>query len=82
MLVLTRRLMEKFYIGDDVCVTVVRVAGGQVRLGIDAPRSVPVIRGELRPKRVDAREATPAPTLTAPRSAPRGTDTPRPGPSR
>jgi carbon storage regulator len=47
MLVLTRKLMEKLYIGDNVCVTVVRLEGGQVRLGIDAPREVAVIRAEL-----------------------------------
>jgi carbon storage regulator len=47
MLVLTRKLMEKLYIGDDVCVTVVRLEGGQVRLGIDAPRDVAVVRAEL-----------------------------------
>ena len=39
--------MERLYIGDDVCVTVVRLEGGQVRLGIDAPREVAVVRGEL-----------------------------------
>jgi carbon storage regulator len=47
MLVLTRKLMEKLYIGDDVCVTIVRIEGGQVRIGIDAPREVPVVRAEL-----------------------------------
>ena len=47
MLVLTRKLMEKLYIGDDICVTVVRLEGGQVRLGIDAPRHVAVVRAEL-----------------------------------
>jgi carbon storage regulator len=47
MLVLTRKLLEKLYIGDDICVTVVRLEGGQVRLGIDAPREVSVIRAEL-----------------------------------
>ena len=47
MLVLTRKLMEKLYIGDDICVTVVRVEGGQVRLGIDAPREISVVRAEL-----------------------------------
>ncbi len=47
MLVLTRKLMEKLYIGNDVCVTVVRLEGGQVRLGIDAPREVAVVRAEL-----------------------------------
>ena len=45
MLVLTRKLMEKLFIGDDICVTVVRLEGGQVRLGIDAPREV---RGRSR----------------------------------
>jgi carbon storage regulator len=48
MLVLTRKLMEKLYIGDDICVTVVRLEGGQVRLGIDAPRQIAVVRAELR----------------------------------
>ena len=47
MLVLTRKLMEKLFIGDDICVTVVRLEGGQVRLGIDAPREVSVVRAEL-----------------------------------
>ena len=51
MLVLTRKLMEKLFIGDDICVTVVRLEGGQVRLGIDAPREVTVIRAELVPDR-------------------------------
>src|SRR4051812_49952999 len=51
MLVLTRKLMEKLFIGDDICVTVVRLEGGQVRLGIDAPREVAVVRAELVPER-------------------------------
>jgi carbon storage regulator len=51
MLVLTRKLMEKLYIGDDICVTVVRLEGGQVRLGIEAPREVSVVRAELVPGR-------------------------------
>jgi carbon storage regulator len=55
MLVLTRKLMEKLYIGDNVCVTVVRLEGGQVRLGIDAPREVSVVRAEL----VDGRQDLP-----------------------
>ena len=51
MLVLTRKLMEKLYIGDDICVTVVRLEGGQVRLGIEAPIEVAVVRAELVPDR-------------------------------
>ena len=55
MLVLTRKLMEKLFIGDDICLTVVRLEGGQVRLGIEAPREVPVVRSELVPGRLAAR---------------------------
>jgi carbon storage regulator len=51
MLVLTRKLMEKLYIGDNICVTVVRLEGGQVRLGIEAPRDIAVVRAELVPDR-------------------------------
>jgi carbon storage regulator len=56
MLVLTRKLMEKLFIGDDICVTVVRLEGGQVRLGIDAPREVAVVRAELVPERLAAQD--------------------------
>jgi len=52
MLVLTRKLMERLFIGDNICVTVVRLEGGQVRLGIDAPRDVSVVRAELVPERL------------------------------
>jgi carbon storage regulator len=51
MLVLTRKLMEKLFIGDDICVTVVRLEEGQVRLGIEAPREIAVVRAELVPER-------------------------------
>jgi carbon storage regulator len=47
MLVLTRRAGEEIVIGGDVRVTVVAVSGGRVRLGVTAPRSVPVLRMEL-----------------------------------
>ena len=47
MLVLTRKLNEQIQIGDDVTVTVLRVKGNTIRLGIDAPRSTRVVRGEL-----------------------------------
>ena len=57
MLVLTRKLMEKLYIGKDVCVTVVRLEGGQVRLGIEAPRDISVVRAELVEDRVVQAEA-------------------------
>jgi carbon storage regulator len=47
MLVLTRRPGESITIGDDIVVTVVAVSGGQVRVGISAPRSVQVLREEI-----------------------------------
>lgn len=49
MLVLTRKLQEKICIGNDITVTILRVKGQQVRIGIEAPRNVRVIRGELPP---------------------------------
>ena len=58
MLVLTRKLMEKLFIGDDICITVVRLEGGQVRLGIEAPRQVAVVRAELVPERLGPRYKT------------------------
>ena len=84
MLVLTRKLMEKLYIGDEICVTVVRLEGGQVRLGIDAPRQIPVVRAELRPKSAEADPGptpNPPPVTTRP-AATRGTGIRRRGPSR
>ena len=44
MLVLTRKLMERLVIGDNICITVVRIEGGQVRLGIEAPPEVRIVR--------------------------------------
>ena len=47
MLILTRKVGESIVIGDDVVVTVVEATRDQVRLGIDAPRSVSVHREEV-----------------------------------
>ncbi len=47
MLVLSRRAGEAIVIGNDVTVTVLEVRGDQIRLGIDAPRSVSVHREEV-----------------------------------
>ena len=47
MLILTRRVGESVVIGTDVTVTVLRVKGNQVRLGVDAPKSVSVQREEI-----------------------------------
>ncbi len=47
MLILTRRVGETVMIGDEVTVTVLRVKGNQVRLGVNAPKSVSVQREEI-----------------------------------
>ena len=47
MLVLTRKLQERIKIGENVTITVLRVKGNAVRIGIEAPRDVRVIRAEL-----------------------------------
>lgn len=47
MLILTRRVGEAFVIGRDITISVVAVKGNQVRLGIDAPADVSVLREEI-----------------------------------
>lgn len=57
MLVLTRKLDQEILIGDDIRVTLVKTRGNTVRIGIEAPREIRVIRGEL----ADAQRAVPEP---------------------
>ncbi|HBF08744.1 MAG TPA: carbon storage regulator, partial [Gammaproteobacteria bacterium] len=47
MLILTRRVGETIVIGDDVKITVLGVKGNQVRIGVNAPKSVSVHREEI-----------------------------------
>jgi carbon storage regulator len=47
MLIITRRAGERIMLGDDVVVHVMEVVGNSVRIGIDAPRSVPIYREEI-----------------------------------
>jgi carbon storage regulator len=48
MLVLSRKVGEKILIGDEIVVTVVRVAQGVVRIGVDAPERLPIVREEIQ----------------------------------
>jgi carbon storage regulator len=52
MLVLSRRERERIKLGDSIVVTVVRVAGDKVRLGIEAPPHILVLRDELEPREI------------------------------
>lgn len=57
MLLLTRKVGEKLRIGDDVTISVLGVRGGQIRIGIDAPRHVKVDREEVYQRILGEREA-------------------------
>ncbi|MBN2579594.1 MAG: carbon storage regulator CsrA [Pirellulales bacterium] len=50
MLVLSRKVGEKILIGDNISVTVVRVAQGIVRIGVEAPQNLPIVREEIKDK--------------------------------
>ncbi len=47
MLILTRKESERIYLGDDIVLTVVRIGGDKVRIGVEAPSDVRVLRLEL-----------------------------------
>jgi carbon storage regulator len=47
MLVLSRKQGEQLLIGDDIVLTINRISGNRVAIGIDAPREVRIVRGEL-----------------------------------
>ena len=58
MLVLTRRVGETLILGHDIRITVLAVSGNQVRLGVTAPKEVPVHREEVA-ERIRAEGANP-----------------------
>ena len=66
MLVLSRKVGEKILIGDNISVTVVRVGQGGVRIGIEAPADLEVVREEL--KAADAAPDVAAPDVAATKS--------------
>lgn len=67
MLVLSRKQNERIRVGDSVVVTVVRVSGDKVRIGIEAPPSVRVVRDELKDELLGEVTITPADELPIPR---------------
>jgi carbon storage regulator len=58
MLVLTRKVGESIVVGDNIVLSVVAVSGARVRVGIEAPREIPVMRREVANDRLPARRVT------------------------
>jgi len=79
MLVLSRHRDESIMIGDDVVVTIVDIRGDKVRLGIDAPQSIPVHRQEVYEaiQRENRRASQTDPEVTRTVAPPRETRPPR-----
>ncbi len=48
MLVLSRKIGEQIHIGDNIKIVLLRITGGGVRIGIEAPKDLPIIRAELK----------------------------------
>jgi carbon storage regulator len=61
MLVLSRRTGEQLVIGEGITITILKVCGEQIRIGIEAPPAVQVRRGELPPRPHTPREPRPRP---------------------
>jgi carbon storage regulator len=47
MLILSRKINEKIMIGDDISVSIIEIRGDQVRIGVDAPKTIKVFRQEV-----------------------------------
>lgn len=58
MLVLSRKISETLVIGNDVKVTVLGIHGNQVRLGVSAPKEIPVNREEIHNRIQQEKQAT------------------------
>lgn len=50
MLILTRRVDERIFIGDDITLCVLDIEGNRVRLGLEAPKNVAILREEIHEK--------------------------------
>ena len=67
MLVLSRKVDETIIIGDNISITILQSKGNRVRIGVEAPRNVRVLRGELPPS--DSGQAEPSETSASENNA-------------
>ena len=65
MLVLSRKVGERLWIGEDISITVVKISGGGVRIGVEAPAELPVVREELK-VRIDQESKPSSPSASPP----------------
>ncbi len=57
MLVLSRKVGERILVGDNITITVVRMAQGVVRIGVEAPNDMPIVREEIKDQLATGRES-------------------------
>ena len=58
MLVVSRKVGERILIGEEITVTVVKVSGGGVRIGVEAPMELPIMREELAEQIAESKRET------------------------
>ena len=63
MLVLNRKVGEEIRIADDITITLVDTGLGKAKIGITAPRTIPIVRKELIPGAAPAAEPAAAPSV-------------------
>lgn len=57
MLILQRKVGQSIYIGEDIIITVQDISSDKVKISIDAPRNIPIIRDELKCAEISNKEA-------------------------
>jgi carbon storage regulator len=64
MLVLSRKESQRIRLGDSIVITIVKISGDKVRVGIEAPTNVLVLRDELEPRQPVAADGSAIPPTT------------------
>ncbi len=64
MLILRRKIGQAIVIAGDIRVTILKIQGGQIKIGIEAPTSIPILRGELESLEPSVTQQTSLPSET------------------